>query len=83
MHRAEYGEEADWSTAEYLLALIGDHIAAGNWLFAEVHKEQGVSNPEPEPIPRPNSNRETEPEPVREFATPEQIMQLLATVQGG
>ncbi|WP_433434505.1 hypothetical protein [Nonomuraea sp. CA-141351] len=83
MHRAEHGDEADWSTAEHLLAIIGDRIAANTWLFAEVHKAKGAKNPEPEPIPRPGTNHGTEPEPVREFATPEQIMQLLASLNGG
>ncbi|WP_374986304.1 hypothetical protein [Streptomyces fradiae] len=48
------GEAADWSTTDYLLAAVVDHLAAANWMFASVHSDEDADPPErPVPVPRP------------------------------
>lgn len=50
--RAVHGEAAEWTPSTYLLALIGDQLAMGNWQRA------GKKNaPKPKRIPRPGEKK--------------------------
>lgn len=50
--RAQVGEAGRWSDTEYLLALVADGIAAGNWQRAVIAGAKPKPRP-PKPIPRP------------------------------
>lgn len=45
--RAAGGEKTQWSTSEYLLAMIADSINLGNW------QRTGKRQNKPKPVPRP------------------------------
>ncbi|MGW0560445.1 hypothetical protein ACWDZ4_07370 [Streptomyces sp. NPDC003016] len=67
------GEAADWSTTDYLLAAVVDHLAAANWMFASVHSDEDSEPPErPVPVSRPGDGEAAaaplpaEPAPVPE-----------------
>ncbi|MCP9957757.1 MULTISPECIES: hypothetical protein [Streptomyces] len=73
------GEAADWSTTDYLLAAVVDHLAAANWMFASVHSDEDAEPPErPVPVPRPGDGttgtteapRPAEPAPARDPEPP-------------
>ncbi|NYI05250.1 hypothetical protein [Allostreptomyces psammosilenae] len=52
--RTERGEAADWGLAEHLLAAVVDHLAAANWMFSVVHRDEHAEMPDrPEPVSRP------------------------------
>lgn len=55
MNRELFGEAADWSVTDHLLAATVDHLAAGNWMFACVNTaEDDDPPPAPDPVPRPD-----------------------------
>ncbi|MFD3679923.1 hypothetical protein [Streptomyces sp. NPDC058613] len=55
VNRELFGEAADWSVTDHLLAATVDHLAAANWMFASVNSEEDAEPLEaPEPVPRPN-----------------------------
>ncbi|MEE1751733.1 hypothetical protein [Streptomyces sp. SP18CS02] len=54
VNRDLYGEEAEWSVTDHLLAAVVDHLAAANWMFATVNTDEDGEPPEPPaPVPRP------------------------------
>ncbi|WP_435108938.1 hypothetical protein [Nocardiopsis synnemataformans] len=55
--RAMHGDAAQWGVAEHLLALVADHQAVGNWLFASAHTDRKRRAPSPpSPVPRPEGH---------------------------
>uniref|UniRef100_A0AAU2JUS5 Uncharacterized protein n=1 Tax=Streptomyces sp. NBC_00049 TaxID=2903617 RepID=A0AAU2JUS5_9ACTN len=55
VNRDLFGEAADWSVTDHLLAATVDHLAAGNWMFACVNTAEDDDPPEaPKPVPRPD-----------------------------
>ncbi|MEU9084580.1 hypothetical protein [Streptomyces sp. NPDC048357] len=55
VNRELFGEAADWSVTDHLLAATVDHLAAANWMFACVNAAEDDDPPEaPEPVPRPD-----------------------------
>jgi hypothetical protein len=50
-------EEASWSRTDHLLAIVADHLAIGNWLFASANSDKAPDRPTP--IPRPGSEPES------------------------
>ncbi|MCX5123155.1 hypothetical protein [Streptomyces sp. NBC_00347] len=55
VNRELFGEAADWSVTDHLLAATVDHLAAANWMFACVNAaEDGDAPDAPEPVPRPD-----------------------------
>jgi hypothetical protein len=60
------GEAAEWSLTDHLLAAVVDHLAAANWMFATVNRDEDADPlPHPEPVPRPGLNSaEAEPDPA-------------------
>ncbi|MFI5759806.1 hypothetical protein ACIA8F_02575 [Streptomyces sp. NPDC051563] len=56
LNRELFGEAADWSVTDHLLAATVDHLAAANWMFACVNAAEDGDAPEaPEPVPRPDN----------------------------
>ncbi|CAM5699428.1 hypothetical protein [Streptomyces aurantiogriseus] len=54
LNRDLYGEAAEWSVTDHLLAAAVDHLAAANWMFACVNSAEDGDQPEPPvPVPRP------------------------------
>lgn len=54
LNRDLYGEAADWSVTDHLLAAAVDHLAAANWMFACVNTAEDGDQPDPPvPVPRP------------------------------
>ncbi|MFF3333240.1 hypothetical protein ACFYWX_27430 [Streptomyces sp. NPDC002888] len=54
VNRDLYGEAAEWSVTDHLLAAVVDHLAAANWMFACVNTAEDGDQPEPPaPVPRP------------------------------
>jgi hypothetical protein len=54
-----YGESADWSVTDHLLAAAVDHLAAANWMFARVNSDEESDRPDPPvPVPRPSGTPE-------------------------
>ncbi|MFJ4619090.1 hypothetical protein [Streptomyces sp. NPDC088812] len=54
VNRDLYGEAAEWSVTDHLLAAAVDHLAAANWMFACVNTAEDGDQPEPPvPVPRP------------------------------
>jgi hypothetical protein len=54
VNRDLFGEAADWSVGDHLLAATVDHLAAANWMFASVNSDEDSSPPDPpRPVPRP------------------------------
>lgn len=52
--RAVNGEAAEWGVTEHLLAAVVDQLAAANWMFATVNRDEDAEAlPYPEPIARP------------------------------
>ncbi|MFJ3581654.1 hypothetical protein ACIPPS_05335 [Streptomyces sp. NPDC090127] len=48
------GEAAEWSTTDYLLAAVVDHLAVANWMFSSVNSaEDSEPLDPPRPVPRP------------------------------
>ncbi|WP_344500052.1 hypothetical protein [Streptomyces enissocaesilis] len=72
------GEAADWSTTDYLLAAVVDHLAAANWMFASVHSDEDSEPPEqPVPVPRPGDKKAVpaaQAEPVQESGSEPEAM---------
>lgn len=64
VNRELFGEAADWSVSDHLLAATVDHLAAGNWMFACVNTAEEDDPPEaPKPVPRPDGKpRNSEPD---------------------
>ena len=65
--RSVRGEAAEWMPGDYILALIADLVAAGNW-----QRSQNPRLPRPKPIPRPgqkadDGNRIGTPIPLPEM----------------
>jgi len=57
VNRDLYGESADWSVTDHLLAAAVDHLAAANWMFACVNSDEESDRPEPPvPVPRPGDS---------------------------
>ncbi|AWZ09662.1 MULTISPECIES: hypothetical protein [unclassified Streptomyces] len=55
LNRELFGEAADWSVTDHLLAAAVDHLAAANWMFASVNTAEDDDPPDPpEPVPRPD-----------------------------
>jgi hypothetical protein len=53
-----HGDDARWGLPEHLLAIVGDQLALGNWMFATAHAAEGSGTPDrPRPIPRPGTRR--------------------------
>jgi hypothetical protein len=50
--RSLFGESADWSVTDQLLALIADLLAAANW------QRGGGKGTRPKPLPRPGAAEE-------------------------
>ncbi|WP_037912349.1 hypothetical protein [Actinacidiphila yeochonensis] len=58
VNRDLFGEAADWSVGDHLLAAAVDHLAAANWMFATVNSDEDSSPPDPpQPVPRPADTR--------------------------
>ena len=53
LNRDLYGEAADWSVTDHLLAAAVDHLAAANWMFATVNSDENDQPEPPAPVPRP------------------------------
>ncbi|MFE2166690.1 hypothetical protein ACFXB3_16760 [Streptomyces sp. NPDC059447] len=61
VNRELFGEAAEWSVTDYLLAASVDHLAAGNWMFACVNAAEDSDPPDaPEPMPRPDGKPRSE-----------------------
>ncbi|WP_443067722.1 hypothetical protein [Streptomyces sp. NBC_01351] len=55
VNRELFGEAADWSVTDHLLAATVDHLAAANWMFSVVNAAEDSDQPDaPEPVPRPD-----------------------------
>jgi hypothetical protein len=58
VNRDLYGEAAEWSVTDHLLAAVVDHLAAANWMFACVNSDDESGQPDPPiPVPRPGDDR--------------------------
>ncbi|MEU6222742.1 hypothetical protein [Streptomyces sp. NPDC047042] len=58
LNRELHGEAAEWSIAEHLLAATVDHLAAANWMFASVNRDEDADPPElPTPVRRPEDGK--------------------------
>lgn len=58
--RELYGEAAEWSVGDHLLAAAVDHLAAANWMFSCVNAADDADRPDPpEPVPRPDGEAYT------------------------
>ncbi|QEU79296.1 hypothetical protein [Streptomyces subrutilus] len=67
VNRELFGEAADWSVTDHLLAATVDHLAAANWMFASVNSEEDADPLDaPEPVPRPDGK------PLRGDAGPDE-----------
>lgn len=65
------GEAAEWSTTDYLLAAVVDHLAAANWMFASVHSDENADPPEqPVPVPRPGDQPNRDSDEAEEETAP-------------
>ncbi|GAA3045089.1 hypothetical protein GCM10020229_65380 [Kitasatospora albolonga] len=57
--RELHGEAADWSTTDYLLANVVDHLAVANWMFATINRDEEADPLDPpEPVVRPGQEDE-------------------------
>lgn len=55
LNRELFGDAAEWSVTDHLLAATVDHLAAANWMFACVNSAEDDDPPEaPEPVRRPD-----------------------------
>ncbi len=79
VNRDLYGEAAEWSVTDHLLAAAVDQLAAANWMFATVNTAEDGEGPEPPvPVPRPGDPVEEERDvpvgdtrsPTRDDSTP-------------
>ncbi|GIJ50311.1 hypothetical protein Val02_71970 [Virgisporangium aliadipatigenens] len=60
--RAVNGEAAEWGVTEHLLAAVVDQLAAANWMFATVNRDEDAEAlPYPEPLARPGLPAGVEP----------------------
>lgn len=62
VNRELFGEAADWTVTDHLLAAAVDHLAAANWMFARVNSDEASPPDPPLPVPRPG-DAATEPAP--------------------
>ncbi|MFI5533756.1 hypothetical protein ACIA8O_34995 [Kitasatospora sp. NPDC051853] len=59
--RELHGEAADWSTTDYLLANVVDHLAVANWMFATINRDEEADPLDPpEPVVRPGQEEDVE-----------------------
>jgi len=64
VNRDLFGEAADWSVGDHLLAAAVDHLAAANWMFSAVNSDEDAARPDPpQPVPRPADGRPNDPAP--------------------
>ena len=76
--RAVHGEVAEWGVTEHLLAAVVDQLAAANWMFATVNRDEDAEPlPHPEPIARPGV--EPAPESTSDGASPVEIAAFFGT----
>jgi hypothetical protein len=61
-----YGEDAEWSRHEHLLAIVADRLAVLDWHFVCSKTSPDDHPPRPTPIPRPGVEANAEPEPIPE-----------------
>ncbi|MGW7611371.1 hypothetical protein ACWGKW_29750 [Streptomyces sp. NPDC054766] len=66
LHRELYGEGAEWSVTDHLLAAVVDRLAESNWMFATVHRDED-SEPldPPQPLQRPGMDTQPDQDPER------------------
>lgn len=69
----------DWTVSDHLLAIIGDEVRAGNYLFVKAHSKKGAIVQEPKPIPRPSSGDEEE---QKRPASAEELVDFVAKRKG-
>jgi hypothetical protein len=62
LNRDLYGEAAEWSVTDHLLAAAVDHLAAANWMFACVNSDEHDQPEPPAPVPRPGDGAGTSDE---------------------
>jgi hypothetical protein len=83
--RAVNGEAAEWGVTEHLLAAVADQLAAANWMFATVNRDEDAEAlPYPEPIARPGLASGGEPAPesaesTSDGASPAEIAAFFGT----
>ncbi|WP_457032608.1 hypothetical protein [Kitasatospora sp. P5_F3] len=83
--RELHGDAADWSTTDYLLANVVDHLAVANWMFATINRDEEAEPLDPpEPVTRPGGATGEEPGEVaiHQEAVPEVSASTLALFFG-
>jgi hypothetical protein len=60
-----YGEDADWSRTDHLLAIVADRLAILDWHFVCSKSQEGQAPERPAQIPRPGIAPEPEPEEIQ------------------
>ncbi|MCT4355835.1 DUF5361 domain-containing protein [Streptomyces sp. Je 1-79] len=66
------GEAAEWSTTDYLLAAVVDHLAVSNWMFSTVNSgEDSEPMDPPKPVPRPGDRANAAMAATETSAAPE------------